>query len=74
MDKFREDFKEEFEYLDWFYSLPLKERAILLSKSNINEGYLSPLKVFAPVASTAPIIFGNIPETSAIKSLRIISE
>lgn len=37
MDKLREDFKEDFEYLDWLYSLPIKDRNEYLSHSDIVE-------------------------------------
>ena len=38
MDKFREDFKKEFEFIDWFNSLSLKEQKECLSQSDIVEG------------------------------------
>ena len=38
MDKFREDFKDDFVFLDWLKSLSSKEREIYLSKSDVFEG------------------------------------
>ncbi len=38
MDKLREDFKEDFEFLDWLKSISSKEREVYLSKSDVFEG------------------------------------
>ena len=38
MDKLRELFKEDYEFLDWFKSLSAKERKQYLAKSDISEG------------------------------------
>ncbi len=37
MDKFREDFKEDFEFLDWLKSLPEDEKREYLAKSDLIE-------------------------------------
>lgn len=37
MDRLREDFKEDFEFLDWLKSLSVKERREYLSHSDIVE-------------------------------------
>lgn len=37
MDKFREDFKKDFEFLDWLKELSPKERKKYLSKSDLLE-------------------------------------
>ena len=37
MDKFREDFKDDFVFLDWLKSLSSKGREIYLSKSDVFE-------------------------------------
>ena len=36
-DKFREDFKEDFEFIDWLESLPEDERREYLAKSDVIE-------------------------------------
>lgn len=41
-DKFREDFKEDFEFLDWLESLPEDERREFLAKSDVIEGENDP--------------------------------
>lgn len=38
MDKLREDFKEDYKFIDWFKSLSAKEKKEYLSKSDILEG------------------------------------
>lgn len=38
MDKFRNDFKEDFDFLDWLFGLPDKECQDYLSKSDAVEG------------------------------------
>ena len=38
MDKLREDFKEDFEFLDWLKSLSSKEKTEYLSQSDLIEG------------------------------------
>lgn len=42
MDKFREDFKEDFEFIDWLESLPEDERREFLAKSDVIEGGKDP--------------------------------
>lgn len=42
MDKLREDFKEDFEFLDWVKSLTEEERKEYLSQSDIIEGENDP--------------------------------
>lgn len=42
MDKLREDFKKDFDFLDWLKSLSPKERRAYLSKSDIIEGNNDP--------------------------------
>lgn len=42
MDKFREDFKKDFEFLDWFHKLSPKEMNEYLSKSDVIEGQNDP--------------------------------
>lgn len=42
MDKFREDFKEDFEFIDWLESLPEDQRREFLAKSDVIEGGKDP--------------------------------